>query len=88
MLGPKQRPVEERFANNLVKGCEDECWGWTGPTNQYGIPPSARERVDAPGVHQNGLPEGLTMASVTKVPRPGAVSILLPPSARPAPRAP
>jgi len=38
MPGPKRQPIEDRFTGYLVKGGEDECWGWTGPTNQYGYP--------------------------------------------------
>ena len=40
--GPKRQPIEERFAGYLVKGGDDECWGWTGPTNGQGYPTLGR----------------------------------------------
>jgi hypothetical protein len=42
MPGVKRKPIEERFAGYLVKGGEDECWGWTGPTNGEGYPTIGR----------------------------------------------
>jgi hypothetical protein len=42
MPGMKRRPIEERFADYLVRAGEDECWGWTGPTSQNGYPTLGR----------------------------------------------
>jgi hypothetical protein len=42
MPGVKRRPIEERFAGYLIKAGEDECWGWTGPTNGRGHPTIGR----------------------------------------------
>lgn len=42
MPGVKRKPIEERFAGYLVKGGEDECWGWTGPITNKGHPTIGR----------------------------------------------
>lgn len=38
MSGPKRQPIEERFTAYLVKGGDGECWGWTGPVTNKGLP--------------------------------------------------
>jgi hypothetical protein len=38
MPGIKRRPIEERFADYLVRGGDDECWGWSGPITNKGHP--------------------------------------------------
>ncbi len=42
MRGPKRRPIEDRFADYLVKGGENECWGWAGPVTNKGHPTLGR----------------------------------------------
>src|SRR4051812_8302885 len=42
MRGPTRKPLEERFADYLVKHGDDDCWGWTGPVTNKGYPTLGR----------------------------------------------
>lgn len=42
MPGKPRQPIEERFADYLVKAGDDECWGWTGPATNTGHPTIGR----------------------------------------------